>query len=56
MHALTCRTDGCFNQNKSIIVNSVGEEVWCGVCGNEIVDIDPPLPEKEPEEIPEWLV
>lgn len=49
MHAATCRTPNCENENISFILNNPGAQIMCGPCGQWITDIDPPLPEPEPE-------
>jgi hypothetical protein len=40
MKSVTCHTEGCENQDIAIVVPLVdGGNVVCGVCGNEITDI-----------------
>lgn len=58
-HAVTCRTEGCENADVTLILTSPGHAVICGPCGQQIIDIDPPLPEPwfddaaEPEDVAE---
>ena len=57
MFMVTCRTEGCENQDLSIEIPSTsinpitGEVipvvlVQCGPCGHQILAVDPPLPEE----------
>jgi hypothetical protein len=57
MSTVTCRTDGCMNAGIPLEMNlemDLGDgqiiyavPVWCGPCGQEITDIDPPPPTPE---------
>lgn len=39
---VTCRTEGCENADIPIVLE-VDQLVMCGVCGEFITDIDPPV-------------
>lgn len=49
MHAVTCRTEGCENEGYTLILTDPGHTVICGPCGQPIADIEPVIPEPEPE-------
>lgn len=42
---VTCRTEGCTNENYTLIVNDPGDVVVCGPCGVELVMVEPEQPE-----------
>jgi hypothetical protein len=59
MSVCTCHTEGCDNAGEPIELTlsypdaETGETVYvssvvCGVCGQEITDVDPPLPGTDP--------
>jgi len=50
MHGITCHTRGCENENITIVLSRPSPVVICGPCGQQVTDIDPPLP-SEPYEI-----
>lgn len=52
-HTVTCRTEGCENENIGIVVESPSQVILCGPCGQQITDIVPPLPEPVPQPEPE---
>jgi hypothetical protein len=39
MIKVTCRTDGCINENIAIPFETIGDTVVCGPCGVVITDI-----------------
>ena len=47
MHAVTCRTEGCENAGYTLVLSNPGNTVICGPCGQQVTDIDPPLPSPE---------
>lgn len=60
---VTCHTPGCTNADEPLELylswedDETGDEQWvsavmCGVCGNEITDVVPPLPSNEPQPQP----
>lgn len=53
MHAITCRTVGCENAGITIVLNKPGQVIVCGPCGQQITDIDPPLPVEPYHPMPE---
>lgn len=44
-HEVVCRTVGCVNADVGIVILRPAELVICGVCGNQITDIAPEIPE-----------
>jgi hypothetical protein len=58
MATATCHAEGCSNAGQPLEVTTSFEDVdgneafvssvVCGACGNEITDVDPPLPGSEP--------
>lgn len=60
MNTVTCHTPDCLNADVPLDMNlemDLGDgniiyavPVWCGPCGNEITDIDPPIPEGRSDE------
>lgn len=48
IHAVTCRTPDCDGENWTLTLINPGDEVVCGGCSQQITDIQPPLPVREP--------